>query len=156
MADPKAVPDTSGEWVEVYALRDVDLNGVTLANEGSGGATFDDSKCLSLRAGTYGVIARSGDASANGGLPSVWGTFSFGLGNGQEPHALRLLLGDTLIDEVTWTSAAAPGVSRQLDPARKDAARNDAPDAFCLTPEGVSYNAVDRGTPGAENRPCVR
>jgi hypothetical protein len=89
-------------------------------------------------------------------LPPVRETFSFGLGNGQEPHALRLLLGETLLDEVAWTSAATPGVSRQLDPARKDAARNDAPDAFCLTPEGISYNAVDRGTPGAENRPCAR
>ena len=156
MADPKAVPDTSGEWVEVYALRDVDLNGVTLANEGSGGATFDDSKCLSLRAGTYGVLARSGDARPTGdclrcGGPSrsAWETVGSRTRSGCSS-------GNALIDEVTWTSAAAPGVSRQLDPAREDAARNDAPDAFCLTPEGVSYSAVDRGTPGAENRPCVR
>lgn len=155
MADPKAVADTSGEWMEVYALRDVDLNGVTLANEGSGRAVLGDSKCLELRAGTYGVLARSGDALANGGLPPVLGTFSFGLGNSQEPHALRLLLGETLLDEVAWTSAATPGVSRQLDPSRKDATRNDAPEGFCLTPEGVRYNAVDRGTPGAENRPCA-
>lgn len=156
LADPKAVADTSGEWVEVYALRDVDLNGVTLANEGSGRATLEASDCLSLRAGAFGVLARSVEASANGGLPRVLGTFSFGLGNGQEPHALRLLLGDTLLDEVAWASAATPGVSQQLDPSRKDATRNDAPDAFCPTPEGISYNAVDRGTPGAENRPCVR
>ena len=144
MADPKAVPDTAGEWVEVYALRDMDLNGVALANEGSGRATVEDSKCLSLRAGAYGVLARSGDSSTNGGLPPVVGTFSFGLGNGPEPHALRLLLGETLLDEVAWASAATPGVSRQLDPSREDASRNDAPEAFCPTPEGVSYNAVDR------------
>ncbi len=155
MADPKAVADLSGEWVEVYALRDVDLNGVVLANEGSGRAPLGDSRCLELRGGSHGVLARSADATANGGLPPVLGTFSFGLSNGQEPHALRLLLGETLLDEVSWTSAATAGVSRQLDPARKDATRNDAPESFCPTPMDFRFGLGDRGTPGAENRPCV-
>lgn len=154
MADPKAVADAQGEWVEVYALRDVDLNGVTLANEGSGRALLGGSRCLELRAGTHGVLARSADATLNGELPPVLGTFAFGLSNGQEPHALRLSLGETVLDAVSWTSAAIPGVSRQLDPARKDATRNDAPDGFCPAPEDFRFGLGDRGTPGAENRPC--
>ncbi|WNG43574.1 lamin tail domain-containing protein [Archangium minus] len=155
MADPKAVADSSGEWVEVYALRDVDLNGVTLANEGSGRTLFGDSRCLEVRAGTYAVLARSVESAANGGLPSVLGTFSFGLSNSEGAHALRLFLNDTLLDEVSWTSAATPGVSRQLDPARRDPTRNDAAESFCLTPKDFRFGLGDWGTPGAENRPCV-
>ncbi|WPB76219.1 lamin tail domain-containing protein [Archangium violaceum] len=155
MADPKAVADAQGEWVEVYALRDVDLNGVTLANEGSGRALLGDSRCLELKAGTHGVLARSADPSLNGGLPSVLGIFAFGLSNGQEPHALRLSLDETLLDEVSWTSAATPGVSRQLDPSRRDATRNDAPEGFCPTPKDFRFGLGDQGTPGAENRPCT-
>lgn len=155
MADPKAVADAQGEWVEVYALRDVDLNGVTLANEGSGRALLGDSRCLELRAGTHGVLARSADATVNGELPPVLATFAFGLGNSEELHALRLSLDETLLDEVSWTSAAIPGVSRQLDPARRDATRNDAPESFCATPNDFRFGAGDQGTPGAENRPCI-
>ncbi len=154
MADPKAVGDTQGEWVEVYAQRDVDLNGVTLANEGSGRALLGDSRCLELKAGTHGVLARSADATVNGGLPPVLGLFTFGLSNGEGPHALRLSLDESLLDEVTWTSAAIPGVSRQLDPAHRDATRNDAPESFCPTPKDFRFGKGDQGTPGAENRPC--
>jgi hypothetical protein len=157
MADPKASADSVGEWVEVYALRDVDLNGVSLTNEGTGRALLDGSpRCLELRAGTFGVLARTAEPSVNGGLPPVLGTFAFGLSNTAEPHALRLSLEGTLLDEVRWTGASVSGVSRQLDPSKKDALHNDAAENFCLTPEGVGYGSGDRGTPGAENRPCAR
>ncbi|MFY0563453.1 lamin tail domain-containing protein [Archangium lansingense] len=155
MADPKAVADAQGEWVEVYALRDVDLNGVTLTNEGSGRTLLGDSRCLELRAGTHGVLARSAEATINGGLPPVLGSFAFGLSNGEGSHALRLSLDEMLLDEVAWTSAATPGVSRQLDPARRDVTRNDAPESFCPTPKDFRFGKGDQGTPGAENRPCT-
>ncbi|QRN96384.1 lamin tail domain-containing protein [Archangium violaceum] len=155
MADPKAVADAQGEWVEVHALRDVDLNGVLLSDESGGGTPLNDKQCLEVRGGTPVVLARSREPSTNGGVRPVLATFSFGLSNSAGTHALRLSLNGGLLDEVTWTGAALPGVSRQLDPARKDALRNDVAGSFCSTPEGVLYNAVDRGTPGAENRPCA-
>ncbi|HEX8434515.1 hypothetical protein [Archangium sp.] len=155
MVDPKLVLDTEGEWVEVYAQRDVDLNGVTLSDEGGRGVPLEGEPCRELRAGTYGVLARGDVPKANGGVSSVVGTFAFGLSNSSGAHALRLTLKDMLLDEVTWTRAATPGVSWQLAPSRRDSLRNDEETNFCPTPEGVGYNAVDRGTPGAENRPCV-
>jgi hypothetical protein len=156
MADPKAVSDALGEWVEVYAVRDVDLNGVSLTNEANGRALLDTSRnCLELRAGTFGVLARSAEPRDNGGLPPVLGTFSFGLSNSAETHALRLSLNGTLLDEVVWTGAPMAGVSRQLDSSRQDSLRNDAAESFCPTPEGLGYSSGDRGTPGAENRPCT-
>ncbi len=154
MADPGAVTDTLGEWVELYALRDVDLNGVTLANETGTRTTFESSQCLAMKAGGFAVLAHSTEATANGGLPPVLGTFSFTLGNGAGTRLLRLSQGATVLDEVTWTSAALPGVSMQLDAWLKDPARNDAPGSFCPSPEGVRYGMGDRGTPGGENRRC--
>jgi hypothetical protein len=154
MADPSAVTDTLGEWVELYALREVDLNGVTLSNEAGARTTFEATHCLAMKAGSFAVLAHSTEGSANGGLPPVLGTFSFALGNGAGTRLLRLSREATVLDEVTWRSAAQPGVSMQLDALLKDPARNDAPGAFCPSPEGVRYGVGDRGTPGAENRRC--
>ncbi|NRD68200.1 lamin tail domain-containing protein [Corallococcus exiguus] len=155
MADPAAVPDAQGEWVEVLALREVDLNGVTLANE-SGSSVLESPLCLSMKAGGFAVLARSDDASLNGGLPSVLGTFAFGLGNSAGAHVLKLSAQGTVLDSVAFTNAASAGVSSQLDARVRDAAGNDAAGAFCPTPAGVTYGTGDRGTPGRENRTCTR
>ncbi len=156
MVDPKLAEDATGEWVEVYALRDVDLNGVSLSDEGARGVPLDGEPCRELRAGTHGVFARSDVPRDNGGLPSVVGTFAFGLSNSSGAHALRLTLKDVLLDEVRWSHAAIPGVSWQLDASKKDTLLNDAAASFCSTPEGFRYNSGDRGTPGMENHPCTR
>ncbi|RKH65857.1 lamin tail domain-containing protein [Corallococcus aberystwythensis] len=155
MADPSAVPDAVGEWVEVLALREVDLNGVTLANESSSSA-LESPLCLSMKAGGFAVLAHGDDASLNGGLPSVLGTFGFGLTNGAGAHVLKLSAQGTVLDSVAFTWAASPGVSSQLDARVRDAAGNDAAGAFCPTLAGVTYGAGDRGTPGRENRTCAR
>ncbi|RKG67558.1 lamin tail domain-containing protein [Corallococcus sp. CA054B] len=155
MADPAAVPDAQGEWVEVLALREVDLNGVTLANE-SGSSVLESPLCLSMKAGSFAVLARGDDASLNGGLPMVLGTFAFGLGNGAGAHVLKLSAQGTVLDSVAFTNAASPGVSSQLDARVRDATGNDAAGAFCPTPAGVTYGVGDRGTPGRENRTCAR
>ncbi|HSP80111.1 MAG TPA: lamin tail domain-containing protein, partial [Myxococcaceae bacterium] len=155
MADPRAVADATGEWVELYARRDVDLNGVTLANEGSGRTTLEATRCLRVKAGAYAVLARSADHASNGGLPPVLGTFSFSLGNSAAARALRLSRKGTLLDEVRWTSEALPGVSWQLEPKKRTPEGNDEPGSFCATPDGTRYGRGDRGTPGGENRPCA-
>lgn len=154
MADPQAVADATGEWVEVLALRDVDLNGVTLSNE-SGSTLLASSLCLSVRAGGRAVLARSEDVALNGGLPAVLGTFSFTLANSAGNRLLRLGVGGRMLDTVTWTAAAVPGVASQLAPVWSDSVSNDAPGSFCPAPEGSRYGLGDRGTPGMENRPCA-
>ncbi|WP_163997727.1 lamin tail domain-containing protein [Pyxidicoccus caerfyrddinensis] len=155
MADPSAVADATGEWVEVLALRDVDLNGVALSNESGSSTVLTATLCLSLKAGGRAVLARSEDAAVNGGLPAVLGTFSFNLANSAGNHLLRLSMDGRLLDAVTWTAAAVPGVSSQVDPSRSDATRNDLAGSFCPAPAGARYGLGDRGTPGVENRPCA-
>ncbi|MFY2556080.1 hypothetical protein ACN469_00395 [Corallococcus terminator] len=155
MADPSAVADSVGEWVEVLAPREVDLNGVTLMNEGGANTVLDAALCLSLKAGARGVLARSAETALNGGLPSVLATFSFNLPNAAGNHSLRLALGGRMLDAITWTNAATSGVSWQVSPASSDPQRNDAPGSFCLAPASARYGLGDRGTPGLENRACV-
>ncbi|MET0401867.1 MAG: lamin tail domain-containing protein [Cystobacter sp.] len=146
MADPRAVPDARGEWVEVFARRDVDLNGVVLANEGGGRNVLDaPPRCLEMRAGTHAVLAHESAPSLNGGLPEVLATFGFAVGNTEGLHLLRLSSDGAPLAEVSWTEAALPGVSRQWDGARD-----------CAAPGGTLYGpAGERGSPGRENPPCA-
>ncbi|RME28014.1 MAG: lamin tail domain-containing protein, partial [Deltaproteobacteria bacterium] len=152
MADPSAASDASGEWFEVYAVRDLDLNHLQI------GKTFPTvdlelpgGDCLPAAAGSYVVLARNSDPASNGGLPSVLATFDFGLTN--SGGSLFIAFGDQLLDAVTYGAATA-GASSQLDAARIDPASNDDPAAWCTTPAGNTYGAGDRGTPAAANPSC--
>lgn len=148
MADPRAVPDAQGEWVELRAARDVDLNGLVLSTEGTGQALLTaPSRCLEMRAGTHAVLAHGDTPALNGGLPAVLATFPFALGNGGGGHALRLTWKGERIAEAVWTGAPLPGVSWQL---------GASDGGVCPAPEGARYGAGDRGSPGAENPPCAR
>lgn len=156
MADPTVVADGVGEWVEILATREVDLNGVTMMNESGASTPLDAALCLSLRTGSRAVLARSLDPALNGGLPAVLATFSFNLANTAGARSLRLMRDGRVLDAISWSNAATPGVSWQVDPASSDAQRNDLPGSFCAAPSSARYGLGDRGTPGLENRACPR
>lgn len=148
MADPAAVADSEGEWFEVLARADVDLNGLELYG-GSNGSTLQSASCLRVATGSYSVFAREADAGANGGLGEVLGRFTFGLTNSGGTLGLRVA--DAGIDEIRYGPAQL-GVAAQLNPARLDAVSNDEPASFC--PATQVYGAGDKGTPGAANSAC--
>jgi hypothetical protein len=155
MPKPKVVSATVGQWFEIEAMTDVDLNGVGLdrANDALAAEVIESADCVHMAAGTFAVFARSDDMTANGGL-SALATFTFSL----DPTAnadVEVVYGDDVIDQVTWTSSTS-GASLQLDPGKTDAASNDDPANFC---DGtVAYDTVgtasDLGTPGAINNSC--
>lgn len=157
MATPRAVSDTLGEWFEVYATTDVDLNGLTIATSTSR-TTLSSSDCLSVRAQSYNLLSRSGDSFVNGGLPAARTTYSLSLSSANE--RLRLLRGDAGIDEASFF-ASERGVSWQLDPAllaNPDEVRsslNDQPSAFCKASMAWPDGGGDFGTPGAFNAGCA-
>lgn len=68
LADPGAVDDASGEWVELTNVSgvDLDLSGCSLSDYGRNTVTFADG--TTLAAGARLVVGRSADATANGGL----------------------------------------------------------------------------------------
>jgi hypothetical protein len=152
MPKPSDVGATVGQWVEVKALSDVDLNGVGIdrANDTAGASVIASPSCVHLAAGEYGVFARSSDTSMNGGLTTV-GTFTFSLNPTANPD-VQLVYGATVLDAVTWTTSTT-GRSKNLDPDFTTTSGNDDQAAFCDST--VVYGTADRGSPGAPNEQCA-
>ncbi|MEZ4365400.1 MAG: lamin tail domain-containing protein [Kofleriaceae bacterium] len=157
MPSPDAVSDSTGEWFEVQALADVDLNdlGLDRAGDTRNPDLITAAACLPVTAGDRLVFARSADAGANGGLAAVAATFGFTMvtGSPASPGDVRVLAGDTVIDAFAWTGGTANGASLQLDPDYADAGSNDTERFWCLG--GAPYGDGDLGTPGAANGECV-
>ena len=154
MPSPTRVPDTVGEWFEVVAKKDVDLNGLGLdrANDTQSPDVISSPDCLRLTAGSFAVFARSSDMATNGGLPagSVLGTFTFSLvASGGD---VQLVNGANVVDSVRWASSTN-GKALQLDPDLEDAVANDMPSNFCDAQH--SYGLGDFGTPAAQNDQCA-
>jgi hypothetical protein len=158
MPSPSKVSDTTGEWFEVKALADVDLNGLGLDRAGDTGVNpdlVDSPDCLHVTAGSYVVFAKSTDPVMNGGLPGpIAGTFKFSsvAGSVTAPGDIQILSGATVIDAISWTKSTT-GKSLQLDPDFEDAVANDQLSNYC---DGTApYGAGDLGTPGTINGQCT-
>jgi lamin tail-like protein len=154
MPNPDAVGDEIGEWFEVTATADVDLNGLTFGREvGDGGDQIDALDCRAIGAGGRVVFARSLDFEANGMLPRSDFEFGFTLvqGSAGTPGHIYIAIGDTVLDEVTWSGSSA-GVAIQLDPDLADEVSNDDEGNWCAAT--ASYGAGDLGTPREANGQC--
>jgi hypothetical protein len=150
MPNPEAVGDPQGEWFEVYATADVDLNGLEIGKEfGDPDDTLGAAECLAASAGDYIVFARLDDDGTNGGIPQVDHTFSFAVSNSNS--GLFLGHGGELVDEVSWTSSSA-GAATSLHPDRFDSTENDDQNAWCVAVD--AYGDGDLGTPGGANPEC--
>ena len=156
MPSPNKVSDTVGEWFEVKALADVDLNGLGLdrAGDSSNPNLVSSATCVHLAPGDYAVFAKSTDASMNGGIQNVAGTFNFSMvaGTMTAPGDVRVMLDQTVIDAITWTGSRS-GRALQLDPDATDASANDDPSNFCDAT--APYGDGDLGTPGLANPQCA-
>jgi len=153
MPNPEG-PDGDGEWIEVLALGEFDINGLTVgrADGGSGApGTVSDAACVTVSAGDHFIFASNDDTATNGGLPAPVATFGFSLL--QSDGAVQISLGETILDTVTWP-ASSSGVSINLDPGSNDPVSNDDAGNFC--PGSQAYgDAGNLGTPGAANSACV-
>lgn len=149
MANPKAVSDTDGEWFEVLARRDVDLNGLQLLG-GSSKTTVSNNQCLSVLSGDYAVFARKPGLGVDGGTTQVAAQFTFPLANTSGTLSVARADG-TVIDAVQWASVL-DGVSTQLDPGKLDPSLNDDAANFCAATSLMDTG--DKGTPGAPNSAC--
>jgi len=143
MASPTAVSDSVGEWIELHALADLDLNGVAL------GRTLEsvvplrptEGTCLAIAANERMLLARSDDPAENGGLEDVVATFSFSLvGTG---GSIFLTHGDEVLDSVAWEDAS-DGASAFVSET-----------GTLCTAEQVYGAHGERGTPGTQNELCL-
>jgi hypothetical protein len=162
LADPAAVADSVGEFIEVRANAAVDLNGIVLGFD-SGRSGINSPTCLAVSAGSYSVFAASADSQVNGGLPPVAGTFTFGLAN-SGLHTLSLLNNDGgVLDTLLYGPDAgrvATGASTQLSSRFTSPSDNDTAANLCVTSTASRYGPLrdagvgDRGTPGLPNEAC--
>lgn len=146
MADPSAVTDDVGEWVEALTTSAFDLNGLQLGNDGSAHSTISSAECLPVTKGKPVLFARTMSTAKNGGLPAPDATFSFGLANSGSRY-VRLSQGGTELARIAYSSTTA-GASTQRDPKSGQ---------WCVTPQANRYGSStkgDRGTPGKTNISC--
>jgi hypothetical protein len=149
MANPALVADSEGEWFEVAALADVDLNGLQLFNndgQGAPSSTLGGAACIEATAGLRVLFVRNPMAAENGGLPDGGLVFGFGLVNAN--GALAIGVDGVVLDAVSWTSTVS-GSSRALDEGSIDPVANDDGTAWCTA--STPYNGSDNGTPAGAN-----
>lgn len=145
MADPHAVPDEVGEWIELYNAGDApaELRGWRLDSRSDRGHTI--AQRLTVPPGAAVVLARSADASANGGVRA---DYAYGgdvtLANGADWLVLRDASGAT-VDSVAWSASPRRGASWVLRDLAGD--RADVGGAAWGVSEEV-FGKGDRGTPG--------
>jgi competence protein ComEC len=152
LANPRAVADEHGEWLELHNLeqRPIDLRGWVIASEHDRGVTIDRS--VVIAPGGFAIIGRDANRSINGGVDLAF-VFdnAIALGNGADWIALRSPDGVT-VDSVAWTSTI-PGASRTLQDEH-------GPHGDVLGPAWVTstlpFGRGDLGSPGAATDADVR
>jgi len=144
MANPAAVSDTAGEWLELFntTTNAIDVNGFTLTDNGSDLHVIDNGGPLLIASGDYLLLARGADPASNGGLTPDYVYSGFVLGNSSD--AIVLSDGATEIARIDYDSSlVAAGQSAELL-ALPGVLAN-----YALTPASLTYGAGDVGTPGA-------
>lgn len=139
MANPSAVGNREGEWVEVRLSAAVDLNGLVLSDLTSSATIVDDEDCLSVPDGAHVVFARSTDPAENGGIEGVDAELSLSLNNSDE--TITLGVDGRVLDRVTY-GRSKPGVAIQVD------------DLGNICDAVHAYGEGDLGTPGYANPRC--
>lgn len=166
LANPNAVTDANGEWFEVFAAADFDLNGLEIGKlPPAVSETIAAEGCIEVTAGSHALLAKRGtpaappdpmDPAGNGGLPDADWTFaSYGLSNSDT--GIFVGVAGEVLDAVAYTSTV-DGAATQLTAdctanAPLDPACNDDPAAWCTAE--APYGLGDLGTPRAGNAVCV-
>ena len=139
MPNPTAVTDANGEWFELHATANFDLNGVQ-AGTTSLGAAFTSANCVPVTSGQFVLFARNATGATNGlGTVTVDVVTTVSLVNAS--GTLMIGVDGTVLDTVTWATPTA-GKSIMIDGSNVQ----------CIAPAAVTaYNATDIGTPRAAN-----
>jgi beta-lactamase superfamily II metal-dependent hydrolase len=147
MADPDAVTDANGEWLEVHnrGAAAVNLQGWTLASNNDSPQTIASS--VSVPAGGYVVLARNASSGSNGGVTPDYAYAIINLANSSDWVALRDG-GGASVDSVAWASTMPVGATRGVSDPSAD--NLDAKGSNWHTATST-FGAGDEGTPGARN-----
>lgn len=147
MADPDAVTDANGEWLEVHntGTSTVNLQGWTLASNNDSPQTISSS--VSVPAGGYVVLARNASSATNGGITPHYAYAIINLANTTDWVALRDGTGAS-VDSVAWATAMPVGATRGVSDPSLDNLDAKGSNWHQAT---TTYGSGDEGTPGTRN-----
>jgi len=152
MANPEAVSDANGEWVEIWNATNHDLllNGLTIEDAGSNQHVITSTEQLVLPAKAYWVLARNGDVLTNGGVVVNYVFQNFTLSNTSDQVIIHSA-DDILIDQVSYNAGwpVVSGASMELIPDYQNFSGNDLPEHWL--PARIPFGAGDKGSPGKAN-----
>ena len=153
MPDPSAVRDTAGEWFEVHNPdkdQGISLQGWTIRKDG--GDEHRISTGLVVPLGGYVVLARNGDAEANGGIGATYEYGGVTLTNNGDAIELVEPAGQ-VVDRVEYNEDLVfAGASTSLDPGSLNVDANNDEASWCRALTAMPNG--DFGTPGQENDAC--
>lgn len=154
MANPAAVADDQGEWLELYnpGSQPVDLDGWRIVSRAGSTATEDDlvTGSLVVPAGGYLVLGLNADLATNGGVPVDHEVAGITLANSVDWVKLVDAAGAT-VDSVDWGTSAPSGSSRALIETYAATAADVGSAAWATSTARWAGSAGDRGSPGAAN-----
>ena len=152
MNNPLAVADADGEWIELYnpTGSDIDINGLTLTDEGSDTHIINNGGTLNLPARGYLVLARNANSLSNGGVNVDYAYGSdISLSDGADKIVLKHPTGLDM-DRVEYDGGPLfpdpLGASMALSEPRLD---NNDGSSWCTST--TTFGDGDAGTPGAVN-----
>ncbi|MSP91877.1 MAG: hypothetical protein EXR79_08785 [Myxococcales bacterium] len=160
MANPKAVTDDLGEWIELFnaSTVEVELVGVTL-RVGTSAAKFDAAASAVLAPGGFAVLAKNGDKATNGGLDVALAWTGVALPNSGTVE-VRIEAGAVVVDKVVYgapggVGAVGDGASLALagTASATTTAANDVAANWCTGKD--KFGGGDLGSPGKANPECA-
>jgi len=148
MANPGSVSDSYGEWFEIANVTDtiISLEGWSIKDNGSDTHMIQaENQESMIQPGQFYVLARNGNISSNGGVPSDYVYSGFSLSN-TEDEIIILDSDGAIVDEVHYTSEwnFSSGISKEIHENNSDNSLIE--NWFAST---LSYGSGDYGTPGS-------
>ncbi|MBX3010617.1 MAG: lamin tail domain-containing protein [Caldilineaceae bacterium] len=149
LADPKAVADEQGEWLELYNADTVAVNlaGWRIADLGSDQHTV--ASPVWLQPGQYVVLARQGETSLNGGVTPAYVYQNLVLANSADELVIFAPDG-TEIDRVIWGDGTSVSVKAGASAQR---IAIDVPAGWENSQAPWPGSLGDAGSPGAAYQP---
>ncbi|MCE7982350.1 MAG: hypothetical protein DYG89_14235 [Caldilinea sp. CFX5] len=144
LADPKAVKDEAGEWLEIYNADTVavNLNGWTMADLDNDRHTIVQD--LLIQPGQFLVLARNGDTATNGGVTTAYVYQSIALANSND-ELLLFAPDGAEVDRVVWGDGAMVAVKAGASAQRTTLGTSPL---WENSQDPWPGSAGDKGTPG--------
>lgn len=152
MADPKAVTDSMGEYIELFnpGKASVDIHGWTMTDGGTDSHTINaPGGSLLVAPKAFVVLGRSGDKAKNGGINVTYVYDNFFLSNTSGDEIILRDANGLLVESFTYSTAKGFTVTEGAALSVKNPfGDKSSASAWCTETKLWTGSAGDFGTPG--------